>query len=155
MSAPSSTEIVTDLAGLLARPERDLGHSDWVEMTQEQVNGFADLTGDHNFIHVDPERARATPFGGTIAHGLLTLSLLAPVTQRLQVSDAAVSINYGLDRLRFPSPLRVGDRWRGTAAVLETEEIPGGVQAKVRASIEIEGSEKPAAVADFVLRYYA
>lgn len=155
MSAPSSAEIVTDLAGLLAQSERDLGHTDWAEMTQEQVDSFADLTGDHNFIHVDPERARATPFGATIAHGLLTLSLLAPVTQRLQVSDAAVSINYGLDRLRFPAPLRVGDRWRGTAVVLETEEIPGGVQAKVRATIEVEGAEKPAAVADFVLRYYA
>jgi acyl dehydratase len=155
VAAPPSTELVTDLAGLLAQPHRTLGHSDWVEMTQEQVDRFADLTGDRNFIHVDPERARTTPFGGTVAHGLLTLSLLAPVTQRLQVADAALSINYGLDRLRFPSPLRVGDRWRGTADVLETSEIPGGVQAKVRATIEIEGSEKPAAVADFVLRYYA
>lgn len=155
MSAPTDTEFVTDLAGLLAQSELSLGHGDWAVMTQEQVDRFADLTGDHNFIHVDPERAKATPFGGTVAHGLLTLSLLAPVTQRLRVSDAAVSINYGLDRLRFPAPLRVGDRWRGTADVLETSEVPGGVQAKVRATVEIEGSEKPAAVADFVLRYYS
>jgi acyl dehydratase len=124
-------------------------------MTQEQVDRFADLTGDHNFIHVDPERAKATPFGGTIAHGLLTLSLLARATQRLQVTDAAMSINYGLDRLRFPAPLRVGDRWRATAQLLETSEIPGGVQVKARATAEIEGAVKPAAVADFVLRFYA
>jgi acyl dehydratase len=151
----SSTEFVTDLAGLLAQPERDLGHTDWTEMTQEQVDRFADLTGDHNFIHVDPERAKATPFGGTIAHGLLTLSLLARATQRLRVTDAAMSINYGLDRLRFPAPLRVGDRWRAAAQLLEASEIPGGIQVKARATAEIEGAAKPAAVADFVLRFYA
>jgi acyl dehydratase len=155
VSASPSTEIVTDLAGLLEQPERTLAPGEWAEMTQDQVDRFADLTGDHNYIHVDPDRARETPFGGTVAHGLLTLSLLAGATQRLQVSDASVAINYGLDRLRFPAPLRVGDRWRGSAEVLEASEVPGGVQAKVRATVEVEGSDKPAAVADFVLRYYA
>jgi acyl dehydratase len=147
-------EIVTDIAGLVANPAKHLGYTDWTEMTQEQVNTFAALTGDRNFIHVDPERAAQTPFGGTIAHGLFSLALLAPVTQRLQVSDSATSINYGLDKLRFPAPLRVGDRWRAAAEVLEAEEVGGGVQAKMRATIEVDGASKPAVVADFLIRFY-
>jgi acyl dehydratase len=126
-----------------------------VETTQEQVDCFADLTGDHNFLHVDPERARSTPFGGTIAHGFLSLSMLAPVVQLLRVTDASMSVNYGLDRVRFPAPVRVGTRWRGVAEIAEVSKIRGGVQAKVVATAEIEGSERPAVVAECLVRFYA
>src|ERR1700730_6847866 len=119
--------VVTDLAGLHALAGTELGHTEWREMTQDRVDAFADVTEDHNFIHVDPARASQTPFGGTIAHGYLTLSLLAPITQQLlSVSDAAVSINYGLDRVRFPAPLRVGARFRGSATISEVSPIDGG-----------------------------
>ncbi|MGA3360504.1 MAG: MaoC family dehydratase [Solirubrobacteraceae bacterium] len=146
---------VTDLAGLPALVGRSLGHSPWRTMTQEEVDAFADLTGDHNFIHVDVERARETPFGGTIAHGFLTLSLLAPLTQRLDVTDAALRINYGLDRVRFPAPLAVGARFRITATITEVTPIDGGAQVKLAASVEVDGQAKPALAADCVLRFYA
>jgi acyl dehydratase len=133
-----------------------IGYTDWEEMTQERVNTFADVTDDHNFIHVDPERACQTPFGGTIAHGFLSLSLLAPVTRRLlKVSDAAMGVNYGLDRVRFPAPLPVGARWRGGAEISDVTDVPGGVQVKVRVTIEVEDAEKPAVVADSLVRVYA
>jgi acyl dehydratase len=132
-----------------------LGPTEWQEMSQGAVDTFADLTDDHNFIHVDPERAAQTPFGGTIAHGFLSLALIAPVTQSLVVSDAATSINYGLDKVRFPAPLPVGARWRGVASILEATEINGGVQIRVAASVEVEGSERPAVAAEVLLRYYA
>src|SRR5881409_3202 len=109
---------------LKAKIGQELGVSEWVEITQDRVNAFADATGDHNFIHVDPERAKQTPFGGTIAHGYLSLSLLAPVTQQLlKVTDAKMGINYGLDRVRFPAPLPVGAQWRGAAELIEVTEI--------------------------------
>lgn len=155
MSSSATGGVVTDLSGLRDRGPVHLGYSDWTEMTQEQVNAFADLTGDHNPIHVDPEHARLTSFGGTIAHGMLTLSLLATVTQRLEVTDAATAINYGSDKVRFPAPVRVGDQWRGSAEVTEVTEITGGVQARVTATAEVKDQERPAAVAEFVLRYYA
>src|SRR5208282_5189278 len=102
----STSGLVTDMAGLRESAGTHLGYTDWAEMTQERVNEFADVTDDHNFIHVDVERAKQTPFGGTIAHGYLTLSLVAPVIQQLmRVTDAATNINYGLDRVRFPAPL--------------------------------------------------
>jgi acyl dehydratase len=132
-----------------------LGPSDWQEMTQAQVDTFAGLTNDFNFIHVDPERAARTPFGGTIAHGFLSLALIAPVTQSLVVTDATTSINYGLEKVRFPAPLPVGARWRAAAVVLETEEIKGGMQIKVAAKVEVEGSERPAVAAEVLFRYYA
>jgi acyl dehydratase len=147
--------LVTDMAGLRELAGRHLGHTEWQQMTQEQVDRFADLTGDHNFIHVDPERARTTAFGGTIAHGFLTLSLLAPVAQQLQVSDAATSINYGLDRVRFTAPLPVGARWRGGAEVTDVTEITGGMQVKMAARVEVEGSPRPAVVAECLIRFYA
>jgi acyl dehydratase len=125
-------------------------------MTQARVDAFADVTDDHNFIHVDPERAAATPFGGTIAHGFLTLSLLAPVTQQLlEVTDANVKVNYGLDRVRFPSPVPVGKRFRSSAKLAEVTPLEGGAQVKVVATVEVEGSEKPALVAELLLRFYA
>ena len=131
-----------------------LGHTDWVEISQDEVNLFANLTHDHNFIHVDPERARTTPFGGTIAHGFLGLALLAPVTQRLEVSDAAVGINYGLEKVRFPAPLPVGARWRGRAEVIGVRAIEGGAEVRMKAMVEVEDSERPAVAAECLFRYY-
>jgi acyl dehydratase len=132
-----------------------LGYTDWQEMTQERVNLFADATDDHQFIHVDPERAKATPFGGTIAHGFLSLSLVAPVQMALlHVSDVKMGVNYGLDRVRFPAPLRVGAKWRGGAEVVSVDEIDGGAQLKVVVTIEVEGLAKPAVVAESLVRMY-
>jgi acyl dehydratase len=152
---PTQEGIATDLAGLHEHVGSSVGSSDWAEMTQQQVDAFADVTGDHNFIHVDVERARQTPFGGTIAHGFLTLSLLAPVTQRLDVTDAAVRINYGLDRVRFPAPLLVGARFRASATIEAVTAIDGGAQVKMAASVEVDGQSKPVCVAECLLRFYA
>src|SRR5438067_10388833 len=114
-----------------------LGFTDWQEMTQDRVNLFADATDDHQFIHVDVERAKETPFGGTIAHGYLTLSLMAPVMgDLLKVSGVKMGINYGLDRVRFPAPLPVGARWRGGAEIVEVSDVPGGLQVKSKWTIE-------------------
>ena len=150
-----TTGLVIDMAGLRNSIGTHMGYTDWEEMTQERVNQFADVTDDHNFIHVDPERARETPFGGTIAHGFLSLSLLAPVTQRLmKVSDAAMGVNYGLDRARFPAPLPVGAQWRGGAEITDVTEVSGGLQVKVKVTIEVKDAEKPAVVADSLVRVY-
>ena len=151
----TSAGLTTELAGLPKLAGEPLGVTEWAEMTQDQVTRFADLTGDHNFIHVDPERAKATPFGGTIAHGYFSLALLAPVMQRLQVTDASTSVNYGLDKLRFPAPLPVGAQWRARAEIGEITEIKGGYQARINASVEVEGSERPAVVAESLIRFYA
>jgi acyl dehydratase len=155
MKSLATTGLVTDLASLQQSTGTNVGHTDWARLTQDEVNRFADLTGDHNFLHVDPERAKATAFGGTIAHGFLGLSLLAPVTQRLQVTDAAMSVNYGLEKVRFPAPLPVGAEWRGTAEVTEVTDIKGGMQATMVATLEVRGSERPAVVAESVIRFYA
>jgi acyl dehydratase len=150
-----TTGTVMDMAGLRESVGRHLGFTDWQEMTQERVDTFADATDDHQFIHVDPERAKATPFGGTIAHGYLTLSLVAPVMQQLmRVSDSTMGINYGLDKVRFPAPVPVGAQFRGGAEILDVSEIPGGLQVKVRATIEVQGGEKPALVAECLARIY-
>jgi acyl dehydratase len=134
---------------------RRLGHTDWREMTQERVDRFADVTEDHNYIHVDVERAKASQFGGTIAHGYLTVSLLAPISQQLLEVTDATGVNYGMDRLRFPAPLPVGAEFRGTGEVKEVSEIKGGIQAKVLLAVEVRGSERPALIADCLFRYYA
>lgn len=155
MSSLAQGGLTTDMAGLKECVGRKLGPTEWAEMTQDEVNRFADVTNDHNFIHVDPERAKATPFGGPIAHGFLSLSLLAPVTQQLTVTDAATSVNYGLDKVRFPAPLPVGAQWRGLAEITDVSEIKGGVQANVTASVEVQGSERPAVVAEMIVRFYA
>jgi acyl dehydratase len=145
----------TTMAELPQRVGTHLGYTDWQEMTQEQVNAFADLTNDHNYIHVDVERAKQSPFGGTVAHGFLTLALVAQVTQQLlQISDAKTAVNYGLDRVRFPAPLRVGAQWRGGAELTEVNEIPGGLQTKTLATIEVKGSPKPALAAECLIRVY-
>lgn len=152
----SASGLVTDMAGLRERVGEHLGYTEWEEMTQERVNEFADLTDDHNFIHVDVERARSTPFGGTIAHGYLTLSLVASITgQLMRITDSATNINYGLDRVRFPAPLPVGAQWRGGAELVEVSDVPGGLQTKVKATVEVKDAEKPALVAECVFRHYA
>ena len=133
-----------------------LGHSDWLEITQERIDTFADATGDHQWIHVDPERAREGPFGTTIAHGYLTQSLVNHfLPQIIDVRGIRMGINYGANRLRFPAPVPVGSRVRGGAELLEVERTrDGAVQATIRVSVEIEGSERPGCVIDTISRYY-
>lgn len=130
---------------------KELGHSDWLTVDQERVDRFADCTGDHQFIHVDPERARETPFGGTIAHGFLSLSLMPMLMEGLMVTPAGtrMGVNYGLDSLRFIQPVRVGSRVRLALMLLDAyEKNPGQWLLKGRAVMEIEGAEKPAYVAE-------
>ncbi|MGW1744719.1 MaoC family dehydratase [Streptomyces sp. NPDC002092] len=134
----------------------DLGTSEWIEVTQERINTFADATGDHQWIHVDPERAAEGPFGAPIAHGYLTLSLFIPLfTELLDVQGVTTKVNYGLNKVRFPSPVKAGSRIRLVGKLAEVEEVPGGVQITVDGTIEIEGGTKPAAVLQSLSRFYA
>ena len=150
----STTATLAELPGLLGR---DLGSSDWFEITQDRVNTFADATDDHQWIHLDVERAKAeSPFGGPIAHGYLTLSLVIPMwAQILTVSDASLAVNYGLNKVRFPAPVPVGAKIRLTATLSGVEEIKGGYQVTVAAVIEREGGDKPVCVAEPVFRFYS
>jgi acyl dehydratase len=151
------TTTVQGLEELKALAGKDLGHTDWLQIDQGRVNTFADATDDHQWIHVDAERAASGPFGGTIAHGYLTLALLIPLmTELLEVSGVRMSINYGLDKVRFPAPVPVGAKIRLNGKVAEVEEVKGnGVQITIDFTVEIEGSEKPACVARGVYRHYA
>lgn len=134
----------------------DLGFSDWLKITQERINGFADATDDQQWIHVDPERAAAGPFGAPIAHGFLTLSLAVKFwTELLEVDGVSTKVNYGLDKVRFVSPVTVGARVRMGAVIAEVAEVPGGYQLTVDQTIEIDGATKPALVARGVYRFYA
>jgi acyl dehydratase len=134
----------------------DLGTSEWIEVTQERIDTFADATGDHQWIHVDPERAKEGPFGAPIAHGYLTLSLFIPLfTELLDVQGVTTKVNYGLNKVRFPSPVKVGSRIRLAGKLAEVEEVKGGVQIVVDGTIEIEGGAKPAAVLQSLSRFYA
>jgi acyl dehydratase len=134
----------------------DLGYTEYRTVTQDQVDLFADATDDHQWIHVDPERARTGPFGAPIAHGFLTLSLAVPFwTELLEVKGVTTKVNYGLDRVRFPAPVVVGARVRMRATVAEVVEIRGGYQIAVDQTIEIEGGPKPAVVARGLYRFYA
>ncbi|GHA32954.1 MaoC family dehydratase [Streptomyces purpurascens] len=134
----------------------DLGTSEWIEVTQERIDTFADATGDHQWIHVDPEKAKEGPFGAPIAHGYLTLSLFIPLfTELLDVQGVTTKVNYGLNKVRFPSPVKVGSRIRLTARLAEVEDVPGGAQITVEGAIEIEGGSKPAAVLQSLSRFYA
>jgi acyl dehydratase len=156
VSTSETSGLVTDMAGLRELAGQHAGFTAWQTMEQDRVDRFADATDDHQWIHVNVERAKASPFGGTIAHGYLTLSLVAPIMGELvKVTDSSTGLNYGLDRVRFPAPMPVGGRWRGGAELLEVTEIPGGLQMKVRVTIEVEGSEKPAMVADSLVRLYS
>jgi acyl dehydratase len=142
--------------GVLAAVGRHLGHSEWVTITQERVDLFADATDDHQWIHVDRERAeRESPFGGPIAHGYLTLSLVTPlVGQIIEATGFRMGVNYGAERIRFPSPVPVGSRVRGSAVLDEATPFEGGVQMNLKVTIEVEGQEKPAMVGSILFRRY-
>ncbi|WP_370289713.1 MaoC family dehydratase [Nocardioides sp.] len=133
-----------------------LGTSEWLTVEQERIDLFADATGDHQWIHVDPERAATGPFGGTIAHGFLTLSLLPPLLNQLyRVDGPRMAVNYGLDKVRFVAPVPAGARIRLSATIVETAALEGAVQAIVESTFEIEGVERPAAVVRSIVRYIA
>jgi len=133
----------------------DLGESSWIEISQNDIDTFADATRDHQWIHIDPERAADGPFGSTIAHGYLTLGLVIPLwSELLQVEKVGMSVNYGLNRLRFPAPVPVGSRIRLEGKVASASEVPGGVQVVADLTMEVEGSAKPALVAEAVYRFY-
>jgi acyl dehydratase len=143
---------LADLAALVGQP---LGSSDWVDIDQARINRFAEATGDHQWIHVDVERAKAGPFGAPIAHGFLTLSLLPMLFESgFAVADVKMGVNYGLNRVRFVSPVKVGSRLRAHFKLLSYEPLPGGAQLTVEATIEIEGQAKPACVAESVSRRF-
>jgi acyl dehydratase len=156
-TSDSSTRTVHGLDGLRGLAGQDLGASSWIDITQERVNMFADATGDHQWIHVDVERAKEGPFGGPIAHGYLTVSLVIPMfVELLDVRDIGMGVNYGLDKLRFPSPVKVGSRIRLHGRVGDVEDVKGdGVQCTFDFTVEVEGSDKPACIARAVYRYYA
>jgi acyl dehydratase len=140
---------------LLQAVGKPLGHSDWLEITQERINLFAEATGDHQWIHVDPERAKTGPFGKCIAHGYLTQSLVNFfLPQIVEVRGISMGVNYGADKVRFPAPVPVGSRVRGSAELLKAEPVKGGIQSTVRVTVEIEGSERPGCVIDTISRYY-
>jgi acyl dehydratase len=147
---------ITGLEELRARVGEELGVSDWHEIDQARVDAFAEVTGDHQWIHVDPERAAATPLGGTIVHGYLTLSLGPLLTNEvLELRGFTHGINYGLDRVRFPAPLPVGSRVRMRAVLTSVEDVPGGVQVLITQTFEREGGDKPVCVAESLGRLYA
>jgi acyl dehydratase len=148
--------IVNGIAELKALAGTDLGRTGWLDVTQERVDAFADATDDRQWIHVDPERARTGPFGGTIAHGYLTLSLLIPMFgELLAMEGIGMAVNYGLNKVRFPSPVPVGGKIRLAARLGEVEDVSGGgVQLLADFTVEIDGRDKPACVAQAVYRYY-
>ena len=148
------TTVFSSAEQLLAAQGQDLGATDWLEIDQARVNLFAEATGDHQWIHVDPERAASGPFGGCIAHGYLTLSLVNLfLPQLIQVDNLRMGVNYGCDRVRFPAAVKVGARVRGRAEIVGVEAIGAAVQATVRVSVEIEGGERPGCVVDTISRY--
>ena len=147
---------ITGLDELKQAEGQDLGTSDWHEVTQPAIDAFAEVTGDHQWIHVDPERAKETPFGGTIAHGYYTLSLAPMLMSRIFALEGfAFAVNYGLNKVRFPAPLTVGSKVRMHAELSKLEEIPGGAQMTVTATFEREGGDKPVCVAETLARVYA
>jgi acyl dehydratase len=149
------TTVFNTPSELLDAVGRDLGRTEWLEIDQQRINLFADATGDHQWIHVDPERAAEGPFGATIAHGYLTLSLANLfLPQLMEVHNVSMGVNYGCDRVRFPAPVPVGSRIRGCGEVLTAEEVKGGVQVVVRVTIEIEGGERPACIIDTISRFF-
>ncbi len=141
---------------LLKAEGTNLGVTEWQEITQERINLFAEATGDYQWIHTDPARAKDGPFGATVAHGYLTLSITNLfLPQLLQVSEFTMGINYGVNKVRFPSPVPVDSRIRASGVIGEVDEIPGGVQAIVALTVEIEGNEKPACVVESISRFIA
>lgn len=148
--------VVTKPADLPNHVGADLGETDWLEISQDRINTFAEATGDHQWIHVDVEKAKDGPFGAPIAHGYLTASLANLfLPQLLEVQNASMGVNYGCDKIRFPSPVPVGSKIRGTGAVTSVDETKdGGFQAKVTITIQIEGNDRPACIIETISRFY-
>jgi acyl dehydratase len=148
--------VIDGIDGLKAAVGQHLGYSEYIDITQQMVNTFAEATGDHQWIHVDVERAKAGPFGGPIAHGYLTLSLgprLMP--EIVQVQGISMGVNYGANKVRFPSPVPVGSRLRLGAKLLAVDDTPGGCQSTLEFTFEVEGAPKPSCVAEVLFRYFA
>jgi acyl dehydratase len=144
--------VLDDLDELSGLAGEELGTSDWLEIDQDRVDGFADATGDHQWIHVDVERAKAGPFGGTIAHGYLTLSLVPYLgAQVFSLETPGAKLNYGVNKVRFPNPVRVGSRIRSRVVMGEVTDLPTGKQLTFKHTVEIEGQDKPACVAETVV----
>ena len=149
-------KVFENLVELVAAQGSQLGPTEWMEIGQDRVNTFADATDDHQWIHVDPEKAAGGPFGGTIAHGLLTLSLLPHFSHQLYtVHNVAMAINYGYNKVRFITPVKVGARLRARAELTSVTQLEGAVQSTMKVTVEVEGSDKPAAVAESIIRYIA
>ena len=147
-------KVFENLGELAAAQGSQLGPTEWMEISQDRVNTFADATEDHQWIHVDPAKAADGPFGATIAHGLLTLSLLPHFSHQLYtVRNIAMAINYGYNKVRFITPVKVGSKLRARAEVTSVTQLEGAVQSTMTVTVEIEGSDKPAAVADSIIRY--
>ncbi len=149
-----SAPLFESAEALLAAVGQKLGTSDWMELTQARIDLFADATDDHQWIHVDPERAKDGPFGAPIAHGYLTLSLVNRFLPQIIQVRMKMGVNYGCDRIRFPNAVRVGARIRGRGELVAALAIEGGVQATTRVTVEIEGEDRPGCVADTISRYY-
>jgi acyl dehydratase len=150
MPAVNGLEELKRLAGT------ELAPGAWLEVTQDRIDRFADATGDRQWIHVDPERAKTGPFGTTIAHGYLTLSLLIPLwTDLLAIEGIAMAVNYGLNKVRFPAPVPAGTKVRLRATIASVREVTGGVEATIAMSVERDGGDKPVVVAEAVYRYYS
>ncbi|WTX00810.1 MaoC family dehydratase (plasmid) [Streptomycetaceae bacterium NBC_01309] len=150
------TIVVDNLEDLPPLLGTSLGSSGWLDVDQQRINAFADVTEDHQWLHVDVERAKDGPFGGTIAHGYLTLALLVPLwSSLLDVRNVSTKVNYGLGKVRFPAPLPAGSRIRATATLAELQEVPNGVQLTIDAIVEREGGSKPVCVAQPIYRFYA
>lgn len=149
------TRIFSSPSALLTAVGEHLGHSDWLEIDQTRINQFADATGDHQWIHVDPARAASGPFGTCVAHGYLTLSLVNLfLPQIIDVQGISMGVNVGCDRIRFPAPVPVGSLLRGSGELLSAEKLKGGVQSVVRVTVEIDGGDRPACVVDTISRYF-
>ncbi|WP_225845803.1 MaoC family dehydratase [Streptomyces sp. HPF1205] len=152
---PQQPRVFASPDELRAAVGEQLGRTEWLEIDQKRIDLFAEATGDHQWIHVDPERAAQGPFGTTIAHGFLTLSLIPSFTpQLLRVEGVTMGVNYGVNKVRFPAPVPVGSRLRATAELAEVTEVGGGVQLVTRVTVEREGGDKPVCVAETVARFY-
>lgn len=149
------TTVFSSAEEVLKAPGTDLGVTEWVELTQERINKFADATDDHQWIHVDPVRAKDGPFGACVAHGYLTLSLANLfLPQLVEIKNMKMGVNYGCEKVRFPAPVKAGKRIRGKGEVIAADPAGEGVQATIRITIEIEGEAKPGCVVDTISRYY-
>ncbi|HQR02529.1 MAG: MaoC family dehydratase [Proteobacteria bacterium] len=147
--------VFNSVATVMANVGKELGVSDWLAIEQGRINQFADATGDHQWIHVDPVKAASGPFGACIAHGYLTLSLVNYfMPQVISLENMKMGVNYGCDKIRFPNTVKVGSRVRGRCELIRAEETGGGVQATIRVTVEIEGQERPACVAETISRYF-